>query len=73
MISRSAKRGNSLFLAAAFAASLAALRPVAADMPVFCTNCSTIFQRLQDAFQRTQQLSTAINQLQIEINTYQRC
>jgi P-type conjugative transfer protein TrbJ len=71
MISRSAKRRNSLFLAAAFAASLAALRPVAADMPVFCTNCSTIFQQLQDAFQRAQQLSTAINQLQTEINTYQ--
>ncbi|MGH7121795.1 MAG: hypothetical protein ACREFP_22855 [Acetobacteraceae bacterium] len=54
-----------------FAVALAAPRPVAADMPVFCTNCSTIFQQLQDAFQRAQQLSTAINQLQTEINTYQ--
>jgi P-type conjugative transfer protein TrbJ len=71
MISRGAKRRNSLFLAAAVAAFLAAPRPVAADMPVFCMNCSTVFQQLQDAFQRAQQLSTAINQLQTEVNTYQ--
>jgi P-type conjugative transfer protein TrbJ len=71
MVSRSVKRRNNLFLAAAFAASLGAPRPCAADMPVFCTNCSTIFQQLQDAFQRAQQLTTALNQLQTEINTYQ--
>jgi P-type conjugative transfer protein TrbJ len=71
MVSRGAKRRNSLFLTAAFAASLAMPRPVAANMPVFCTNCSTVFQQLQDAFQRAQQLSTAISQLQTEINTYQ--
>ena len=71
MISRGVKRRNSLFLVAAVAASLAAPGPVAADMPVFCTNCSTVFQQLQDAFQRAQQLSTAINQLQTEVNTYQ--